>query len=145
NPVQQLARTRDAGRISTVSQLGHALEAFGTNNSGNYVAEGATWVTALVTAGEINSAPGVVAYSAPASPAACTENAQNGFCYDASSVAGGAPAVVYTSLESQSQNSKCTGATPVAFAVYSTAQGQAGVVCGTAAGGLNPGNLTFLP
>ena len=57
NPVQQLARTRDSGRISAVTQLGHALEAFATSNNGTYVPENVTWITTLVNAGEIATVP----------------------------------------------------------------------------------------
>jgi prepilin-type N-terminal cleavage/methylation domain-containing protein len=150
NPVQQLARARDAGRISGVAQLGHALEAFATNNNGNYVNETgagctvASWIGCLTGAGEISAIPGAIAYTAPGAPAACTENAVNGLCYDATTATGGPPAVVYASLESLSHNSRCSGGTPVAFAAYSSAQGRGGIVCGAAAG-LNPGVLTFLP
>lgn len=142
NPVQQLARTRDAGRISAVTQLGHAIEAYSTSNNGIYVPEGATWITSLVTAGEIASVPSPINYSV-AGATACAENAQNGFCYDASSAAGASPAIVYARLESDSHGSKCTGAN-VAYAVYSTANGRGGVVCG-AGTGLNPGSQSFLP
>src|SRR3989338_2644309 len=63
NPQEQLARTRDAGRTSTVTQLGHAFQAYGTSHEGDYVAEGNTWITALVTAGEIATVPEALNYS----------------------------------------------------------------------------------
>jgi prepilin-type N-terminal cleavage/methylation domain-containing protein len=142
NPVQQLARTRDSGRISTVTQLGHAAEAYATTRNGVYMPENGTWITTLVNAGEISTIPAVITASAPNAPAVCAENAQNGICYDAAAAAGTAPAVIYTSLESQSQNSRCTG-NNTAYAAYSTADGRGGIVC--ANGGLNTGNLNFLP
>ncbi len=46
NPVQQLARTRDAGRKSGVTQMGHALEAFYTSQGAEYPDEAANWVDA---------------------------------------------------------------------------------------------------
>lgn len=139
NPVQQLARARDAGRISGVAQLGHAIEAYATNNSGVYVPESATWVNELVNAGEITTVPSAIAYSVSGF-SACTTNSQNGICYNASTAAGGSPAIVYETLESQSNNTKCTG-TEIAYAVYSTADGRAGIVC--RASEPVPGNQTF--
>jgi type IV pilus assembly protein PilA len=144
NPVQQLARTRDAGRISTVAQIGHALEAYGAVNNGTYVGEAATWITSLVTAGEIASAPSMPAYSVSGSGACATDSVQNSFCYDATTAGGGSPVVVYARLESATHNSKCA-AGEVAYAAYSTQDGRGGVVCATAAAGLNPGAQTFLP
>ncbi len=136
NPVQQLARTRDAGRRSTVSQLGHAVEANATSRNGVYLTPAATWVTALVTAGEIATAPQNPTYSAPGGAANCATNAQNGFCYNAY----GAPltrAIVYARLESAAENSKCPTAGNAAWAVYSTANSGGGILC---TGGAEPGD-----
>ncbi len=127
NPLQQLARTRDAGRQSGVTQIGRALEAYATSNNGNYVAENATWMTSLVTAGEIQVVPSAINYSV-SGISACTTNAQNNLCYDASAAIGTGPIIVFARLESTSSNSKCT-APAVAWSVYSTADGRGGVVC----------------
>lgn len=134
NPVQQLARTRDAGRISAVAQLGHAVEANATSNNGLYLAGAATWITTLQTSGEIGAIPPVVAYSAPASgshPAAtapgCTTNQQNQLCYNVDATR--ARAIIYTRLESGAQNNRCPVATQAAWAVYSTANSGGGVLC----------------
>jgi len=141
NPVQQLARTRDAGRKSTVTQLGHALEAYYTSHGGTYVEEGTDWITALVAAGEMASEPsainpGVAGYTA------CSANAQNGYCYDATTEEGGEPVLIYTVLESQSETSKCTAGTP--YFVWSTLDGRGGLVCSETAP--TPGsNQTFNP
>lgn len=143
NPVQQLARTRDSGRISAVTQLGHAVEAYATSNNGVYVPENATWITTLVTAGEIATVPAAITYSI-AGITACTNNAQNTICYNATTAAGGAPIVVYSRLEGAANNSRCAAATPNAYAVYSTADGRGGIVCRAAAEPV-PGVQTFLP
>lgn len=130
NPVQQLARTRDAGRKSGVAQLGRSLEAYYTARGGTYVPESATWISTLVTAGEISTVPsainpGVTGYTA------CLVNAHSNWCYDANSATGGEPAVVFTVLESQSEISKCSSGTP--YFVWSTAAGRGGLICsGTA-------------
>lgn len=139
NPLQQLARTRDSGRISATTQLGHALEAYATSHNGTYVPESTTWIQTLVDAGEIQAVPAAINYSvAGSSP--CTLNAHNNICYDATTAAGGAPVVVYATLESDSNNSYCSG-TEVAYSVYSTADGRGGIVCSTSAP--TPGSQTF--
>lgn len=141
NPAEQLARTRDASREQTIGQLGRALQAYSTASSDNsYIAEGATWIQTLVTAGEISTVPAAVAYSV-AGTSACTVNVQNGFCYDATTAGGGGPVIAFTRLESGRNNARCTSPA-VAWFVYSSAQGRGGVVCSqnepTAAG------VTFL-
>lgn len=142
NPVQQLARTRDSGRKSTVAQLGHAIEAAATTNNGVYPAVSATWIQdRLVSSGEIGTVPPAVGYSAPGvgshpAGAACTTNAQNGWCYSVF----GAPAtraIVFTRLESASDNNRCPVATQAAWAVYSTPNGSGGILC-TAGQGTPP-------
>ncbi len=140
NPLQQLARTRDAGRQSAVTQLGHALEAYATGRNGVYVTPNATWMTTLQTAGEIATVPSAIAYSITGT-APCTTNVQNSICYN-SGAAGAAPAIVYARLESQAQISRCASGQN-AFSVYSTADGRGGVVCGATEPAT--GTQTFLP
>ena len=139
NPVQQLARTRDSGRISGVTQLGHALEAYATSHNGVYVPEGGTWITALVNAGEIATIPSPINYTISGT-AGCTIGAQNFICYNANSAAGASPIVVYARLESLSNISRCT-AGQNAYAVYSTADGRGGIVCRSTEP--VPGNQTY--
>jgi prepilin-type N-terminal cleavage/methylation domain-containing protein len=152
NPVQQLARTRDAGRVSAVTQLGHAIEAFATTRGGVYptVDGGApncggttNWLDCLVSGGEIQTRPATIAASAPGAITCSTgapNGTQNGFCYRVGA-AGVAPAIVFAALESQAQNSRCAGNPngTVAYAVYSTADSRGGILCRTAAGPALPG------
>ena len=128
NPVQQLARTRDAGRKSGVAQLGRSLTAYYTSRGGTYVTENATWGTSLVTAGEITTVPSAIAYSAIADPT-CGAGAagQNSWCYDYDATAF--EIVVFAGLESDSEDSKCAVATDRPFFVWSTADGRGGLVC----------------
>lgn len=137
NPAQQFARTRDAGRKSAVTQLGHALEAFATaRGGGTYVTELAnSWIkdcvspnTCLVGAGEIAVAPTLLKYGAGISP--CSNAMQNNYCYDYDTAAG--TAVIYTRLESLAESSKCTVANTVPYFVYSTADARGGLVCSVA-------------
>jgi len=135
NPVQRLAQTRDATRIQVVGQLGRALDAYAVNNNGNYVVENATWITTLVTAGDITSIPSAPTYSITGT-SACATNVQpaGGYCCDTTTPAtGGGPIIVYARLEAASNTSKCTSPN-VAFTAYSTADGRGGIVCAAAAG-----------
>ena|SRR5258708_2512634 len=139
NPFQQLAKARDAGRQSVVSQLGQANIAYATGNAGSYVAANATWITSLQTAGELNVIPAAIAYSI-AGVTACTTNVQNNLCYKQTAVTG--PIIVYARLEATASNSRCA-AGQLAWAVYSSADGRGGIVC--AAAEPAAGNQTFLP
>ncbi|OGM28443.1 hypothetical protein A2962_04780 [Candidatus Woesebacteria bacterium RIFCSPLOWO2_01_FULL_39_61] len=141
NPQEQLARTRDAGRTSSVTQLGHALQAFGASHEGDYVTESNTWVTDLVTAGEIAVVPGNLAYNITGTSACNTQGVEGDWCYDSD---GGTPpnnGIVFARLESGSNDSRCAAAEN-AFVVFDTVSGRGGIVCeGTeptyAAGGQN--------
>ncbi len=149
NPLEQLAKTRDAGRISTIAQIGHALTAYAVNNSGNFVPENATWMTSIVTAGEISTVPSAITYGTGG--ANCAVNAQNGFCYDATAAVGTAPMIVFARLEALANTSRCTATfagTNRAYAIYSSSLGKGGVVCTTNADptvGANAGGANWLP
>jgi prepilin-type N-terminal cleavage/methylation domain-containing protein len=122
NPLEQLARGRDGGRKSTVSQLGNALQADFTANSA-YQAEGADWITRLQTKGELKAVPAAIT---PACANAAAP-AQNGYCYDQN----GVDAVVYVQVESASEKSKagCTTAAQAGWVVWSSAAGKVGLTC----------------
>ena len=121
NPVQQLARTRDAGRKSTVAQMGHALEAYYTTQNAEYPAASG-WATSLVNAGEISVVPAIISNSLSS---LCTTSPDNGWCYDEDTLTA---AIVYAALESDSEvTSKCGGSD--SWFVWSTADGRAGLVC----------------
>lgn len=147
NPVEQLAKTRDAGRISTVTQLGHALEAYYTaRNAAFPTATG--WGTQIVASGEVSTFPAGVAYSAYGVTACAdtngTEEPSGGipiYCYDNSATNG---VIVYARMESNTQNSKCGAQN--AFAIFSSADGRGGIVC-SAGNDLNPlaaGSFTYV-
>jgi prepilin-type N-terminal cleavage/methylation domain-containing protein len=126
NPIQQLARTRDAGRQSAVTQIGHALEAYAVSHDGEYPDETTTWMDTLETTGEIAKVPSAISYTTGVN--ACSNAAENGLCYDYDTLDG--HAIIYARLESDSNNSRCTNAAaPDAYAVYSTIDGRGGIVC----------------
>lgn len=140
NPVQQLARTRDAGRKSAVTQMGHALSAYYTVHAGSFItsttcADLDTWITCLSDAGELSTPPSAISYATSATgttectgtPAAGEEGGvQNGFCYKWSS--SSSAIVVYATLESDSEKSKCTAGGDPYFA-YSSYDGRGGLIC----------------
>ena len=138
NPVEQLAKTRDSGRISTVTQVGHAIQAYYTSHATqtNAYPTEANWSLNLTQSGEISTFPSGIAYTG--SPTLCTENDEPAttptYCYDLDTV-GTLGAIVYSRMESQNQNTKC-GAN-MAFAIFSTADGRGGIVC-SAGADLNP-------
>lgn len=140
NPIEQLARGRDASRKSGVVQLGKALQNYYTQKglwprateSGLGVAD--AWYQVLVSSGEMQSVPS----APPGVVTSCTTtpgvaNLLNGYCYkvDQESAAPNSTTVnvVFTKLESKAENGKCPPAAPSAWAVWSSEQGRAGVVC----------------
>lgn len=156
NPVQQLAKARDTGRISAVSQIGRALEAYAANNNSVYVAETPTWLDSLKTAGELSTTPSTIIYASTAivsctTGSLATGGVQNQYCYRATGVTitdSAAPVVAYTRLEATANITKCAGAGPWnAYFVYSSFDGKAGFVCFTQASATepSPGAQTFIP
>lgn len=136
NPVQQLARTRDAGRKSGVTQIGHAVAAYYTARGGVYLAESGTpgWVSRLVTSGELSSVPAQITWSVGTNPGCGTNAAEeNGWCYDADNT-NNTDAIVFTPLESNSEISKCSTGSP--YFVYSSASGRGCLVCSSGAPGV---------
>jgi len=158
NPVQQLARTRDTGRSSTVAQLGHAIEAFAAARNGIYptdqgaaaVCTGATspintddaWIgDCLVATGEVQVLPSTV--GRPTGGGAVCDTAasatENDWCYDGNSTS----AVIFTRAEANANIAQCTSPA-LAYFVYSTAAGRGGLWCGTAAALVPPLTTGFV-
>jgi len=135
NPVEQLAKTRDSGRISTVTQIGHALQAYYTSHATqtNAWPGDASWSTDLTASGELSTFPSGVGYSPTPTGGICAENDEPAttptYCYDLDTV-GANGAIVYSRMESKNQNGKCGG--NMAFALFSTADGRGGIVCSAA-------------
>jgi general secretion pathway protein G len=133
DPVQQLARGRDAGRKSTIGQLGRAMQAFYTTRAAyptvaewNGVPAGPA-NNALVTSGEIKSFPVNPTYTVTGLGIPCSPNNVNDYCYNTL----GAEALIYARLESKSAITSCPPASPVPWFVFTSAAGRAGGVCGT--------------
>lgn len=145
DPIEQLARGRDAGKKSTIAQLGGSITAYYTSRSA-YPTAIATWQDTLLTAGELK----VVTANAPIAPG-CTAVAgtttaglDNNYCYKLTTAAP-ASAIVYTRSESKSETAKCVSPETVAWILWSSADGgKTGTVCTDAAATQPvPGTLTF--
>jgi prepilin-type N-terminal cleavage/methylation domain-containing protein len=145
NPVQQLARTRDSGRKSTVTQVGHALEAHFTARNGEYLdgtnciaANGgpllASWMGCLQVAGEMSSVPSTINNSVGTNGTCTGTIVQNAICYAVNATSTGA--VIYTVLESATEESKCPGQVP--NFIWSTSDGRGGTLCLAAGGAPDP-------
>lgn len=139
DPVEQLARGRDSGRKSSISQLGHALEAYATANNSAYPAI-AAWMTTLTNTGDVKIAPDGTGGTVIA-PACAGGTVMSGWCYKTS----GTQAVVYSHMESKTESRKgtCAGVFANTWYVYSTAAGKAGTLC--QAGEPAPGVTVLLP
>ena len=133
DPVEQLARGRDAGRKSAVTSVGRAMQAYYTNNSvyptiAQWTGSNATNV--LVLSGDIKVIP--TQTTNPIPPTACTGGSViNNFCYKVNAVIGAENIVVYTRVESKSEREKgpCTVLAQDAWLVYASIDGRAGIVC----------------
>jgi len=123
NPLEQLARGRDAAKITVVNGFGKSIQSYYASQNGIYPALNATWMTTLQTAGEIKVAPSTPS-SAPC-PATGT-NVQNGYCYNANAT----DAIVYVLSESTSNRTKgACAATDSVWIVWSSAAGKTGIAC----------------
>lgn len=145
DPVQQLARGRDAGRKTSIGQMGRALQAYYTTHSDNPSV--AQWTNPppgsgniLVTSGEIKRFPVNPTYSG--SGFDCITNIIVGYCYDVGGPSN--EAVIYARLESKSENSKCPVAEPDAFYFFSSIAGRSGLGCFATGSEPGPGYQTFV-
>ncbi|MBI2028741.1 MAG: type II secretion system protein [Candidatus Levybacteria bacterium] len=108
DPVQQLARARDAGRKNSVGQLARAVQAYLTTRQSAYPNDAGTWITTeLIAAGEIQTVPANPTMTAGF--CAGTGGAvENGYCYNRAGAAPGTNGQVYVRLESQAEIAKCS-------------------------------------
>lgn len=129
DPVERQARARDTGRISSVTQLGHTIQAYYTSRNGQYPSE-STWGQDLLSTADISTFPAGIAYRAY-SVSNCTTVPQPAidptYCYDLDT-AGTNGAIIFSRAESEAKNSLCTSP-EVAYYVFSTVDGRAGTIC----------------
>jgi len=122
NPLQQIARTRDAGRISGVTQIGHAVEAY-------YLAHNAypptsDWLQSLVDSGELVAVPETI--PSAGSYEACTRYNENDWCYHRR--VSPLCAMVFTALEAETYKSRCAS-DEIPYVYYDTVDHRAGLLC----------------
>lgn len=129
NPLEQLSKSRDAGRRSSVTQLGKAMSAYFLNTSNSqYPAVVATWQqNYLVTPGEISSV-----ITVPATTVICagTTAVQGNVCY--TPLTSNTDAVIWTMAESTTEKQKIAGgcASPsVVVIAWIASQGKTGATC----------------
>jgi prepilin-type N-terminal cleavage/methylation domain-containing protein len=130
DPLEQMAKARDSGRLSGVTQVGHAMQAYYTSRS-EYPPADDQWGVALTDSGELSIIPSEIKFSVTTfnDNSDCAANPiNNTWCYDLN---GDSNAIIYSPLESKNKNSICQAiaADQYAYAVYSTADGRGGVVC----------------
>jgi prepilin-type N-terminal cleavage/methylation domain-containing protein len=141
NPAEQLARARDAGRISGVNQLGRAISAYFTVNGclpgiagpATCPSVAGAWDTDLTGSEELISIPQLID---PAGTCTAPNVGVNGWCYANDGVEN---FVIYAGLESQQKLTQCGVGVTVAYAGFSSAAARGGVWCGgEPAAGSNP-------
>lgn len=135
DPLEQIDRGRDAGRKTSVAQLGHAVEAWSTAQSPTGAYPDATnfgaspWQTFLQTAGEIKLIITTTSRRGWSCSGAASSFFQSGFCYKPLNPTGFA---VWTMLDSKSEKAKILPACPAssfAITLYLGQQGRAGNFC----------------
>jgi len=123
NPIEQLRKGRDAGRKTTVNQLGRAIESYYTSQNGTYPVADNDWMTTLQTAGELKALPSPIEPPCENSAAVQTDI---GYCYEEN----GTKAIVYVPAESTAERirSNCPEGDSV-WIVWSSTAGKTGTVC----------------
>lgn len=140
DPIEQLARGRDAGRKGSVGQLGRALQAYFTVQAGFFAP--AAWTNTatnpLIATGEIRAFPTNPAFPGGVIPGCTTGNVANLFCYKADLVAR--QAITYTHMESKVETTKagCGGALANTYYLFSTLNGRSGTICESTETALTP-------
>lgn len=146
DPAERFAQTRDTGRVTTVAQLGRALEQFFIVHNETYPTA-TIWDTDLVGTGDIKDFPAGVEYVLN-SVSPCITNArpvgEETFCYDLDVSANNYGALVFSKLESSKEVERCSliGGT---YIVHSTADGKTGIICSANdPSPWAPGSITYL-
>ena len=128
NPLEQIARSHDASRKTSISQVGRAIQ--------NYMVFNSTYPsppnlqTSLTNTSDLNpfpsNPPGIV--NSCSSTSGQGARNINGYCYNVSAE-GSYPyaAIIYSQLESAIESKNCPN--KIAWYVWSSEVGGAGIVC----------------
>lgn len=145
DPVEQLARGRDVGRLQGVGQLGRAASTYYTSQGGvelyrNALFSSTLWQTILVQSGDLKTV-----ISAPSVVVQCSwgDSREGNFCYVYSRTVPN-DFLIWTQAESKQYITKASGtnACPVgqaAYFIFDSTQGKSGVACNSTTGQPPPG------
>lgn len=132
NPLEQLARGRDASRRTSFGQLKNAILNYYTLRNATYPGESDTWIAdSVVATGELKQLPAAMAYTITGSlPCAdsATVGRQNSYCYN---VGAAGEVVLYVQLESGTEDAKCVTAADRPYFYFDSTTGVSCTVCGT--------------
>ncbi len=125
--VNQIARSKDAGRITNVLQLGRGLSAYYVARNGQFPAQNNLWISTLKNSKEIANIPENPSYSLLGGgfPGCGTSANEDDWCYATS----GSAAVTFAPLNAKMNNDKCSGMGGQAYTVYATRAGRSGIMC----------------
>jgi hypothetical protein len=128
NPLQILVRSRDKERKIQVQMVGEALTNYAKGKNGTIPINNKTWIDDLRARGELPVLPEAISYDSTS--AMCKRNQQNGLCYATDTKFPPNYGIVYTKLESISENTKCdVSSGESAYYVYDMPSVRSGIVC----------------
>lgn len=130
NPVENTARARDAGKKSSIHQIGNAIQAFRVGSNGQFPSD-SNWDQDLLSKSELTVLP-----SNPSSLAGCDTNLKpgptTGWCYTTyvDTASSSIHALLYAILDAKVDKSKCNeSGGEVAYYVWASINGGSGVYC----------------
>jgi len=122
NPLERIARSRDAGRINGIVQIGRAVESYYITH--NAFPRTDNWLQQLVDNGDLVAMPDEIPHSSGYYD--CTRYNENGWCYHRRITP--LCAMVFTALESEVYKSRCED-DEVPYIYYDTIDRRAGMLC----------------
>lgn len=128
NPVEQMAYSRDISRITTLTELAHAMKRYAVTHNYSYP-EPVSWIDELINSSEIKSGPKGISYRGGI--IACSANAYPGarptFCYVVDTSEDDLGILIFTRLESHRKRLHCNLSEP--YFVYSSQDDRIGEIC----------------
>lgn len=121
DPLEQGARSRDAGRRNGVLQLTTGLQSY-TANNGSYPSVSG-WVNTLSTSNEIRTLSSTIEYK---SGSPCSTNVNNNYCYNTNTT----NAIIFVKLESKYEKQRVNCAeNESAYYLWASGDDKSGVIC----------------
>lgn len=128
NPAELSRQRRDGERKKILTTVGEALISFSQSRNGVVPNENENWMSVLESRGDLKQIPKEVPYDITG--ALCKKNQKLGMCYDTDSKSPPNQAIVYTKVESVSENTKCNVSLgETAWYVYDLISVRSGIVC----------------